>query len=174
MHGEWKKRNEGHNAPIEVAPASSEFSSSSLTAVAMSRTTWPEQMRWTDSLSMALIELEDMKGGGGGNEEREVALTRSSSCWLHKREKKKEKKATSSLDLDWTHATRQYPTALSFLSLLVPSVHHSCLPLPSSPFHPSIASLAKHPASHPTVILPLGPHFPLSPASITSFLRLDS
>jgi hypothetical protein len=38
-----------------VAPASTEFSTSSLAAVARSTTTCPEQMRCTDATSMALI-----------------------------------------------------------------------------------------------------------------------
>jgi hypothetical protein len=38
-----------------VAPASTLFSTSSLTAPARSITTWPEQMRCTDARSMGLI-----------------------------------------------------------------------------------------------------------------------
>lgn len=44
---------------MDVDPASRLFSRSSLTAVAMSRTTCPEHILWTDSLSMALIAFPD-------------------------------------------------------------------------------------------------------------------
>ena len=45
-----------------VAPASSAFSTSSLTAVERSRMTWPEQMRCTALLSIGLIT----PGAGAG------------------------------------------------------------------------------------------------------------
>ena len=56
---------------MEVAPASIPFSTSSLTATASDSTTCPEQIRWTDDRSIALIS--DIAyggrrpwGGGGG------------------------------------------------------------------------------------------------------------
>lgn len=49
--------------PIWVAPASRAFSTSSFTAVARFSTTWPEQMRCTDPLSMALIAFAGPAAG---------------------------------------------------------------------------------------------------------------
>jgi hypothetical protein len=45
--------------PMIVAPASNEFSSSSLTAVAKSTTTWLQQIRCTLFLSIALIDATE-------------------------------------------------------------------------------------------------------------------
>ena len=55
MHEEREEK----KVPMDVDPASRLFSRSSLTAVAMSRTTCPEHILWTDSLSMALIAFPD-------------------------------------------------------------------------------------------------------------------
>ena len=43
------------HSPIAVAPASMPFSTSSFTATARDSTTWPEQILWTDPLSIGTI-----------------------------------------------------------------------------------------------------------------------
>lgn len=45
------------DVPIVVAPASMLFSTSSFIAPDRSSTTWPEQILWTDSLSIGCIVL---------------------------------------------------------------------------------------------------------------------
>lgn len=55
QHGNCSTRSTPPLTSMLVAPASSAFSTSSFTAVARSRITWPEQMRCTAALSMGLI-----------------------------------------------------------------------------------------------------------------------
>ena len=50
-----QSRSRRMDPPMDVAPASRLFSTSSLTAVCRSMTTWPEVMRWTEWASMALM-----------------------------------------------------------------------------------------------------------------------
>ena len=63
-----------------VAPASRAFSTSSFTAVARSKITWPEQMRWTTPLSIALIMVQEsirhIYFFGGLNVSRKAAMRR--------------------------------------------------------------------------------------------------